>query len=182
MNVEEILKELSNKISEVYNLELAKELTDIYVNLADQIREDDHKYFELVRKSAELEVEKDKYKGGYGRVWEAYKRAKEAFKHAKEAYKEELLTKGSMEESFNVVTELAKEMVEKERKLREGAEKERDQAEYDKEYYAKELEEEWVSRSHLEDVKEYYRMQIRKNCIFDGERNRDFGNSKKFLK
>ena len=56
MNVEEILKELSDKISKVYNLELVKELTNIYVNLADQIRKDDHKYFELV--SAELEVKR----------------------------------------------------------------------------------------------------------------------------
>ena len=58
MNVEEILKELSDKISKVYNLELVKELTNIYVNLADQIRKDDHKYFELVKKSAELEVKR----------------------------------------------------------------------------------------------------------------------------
>ena len=57
-------------------------------------------------------------------------------------------------------------------------EKERNEAEYDKEYYAKELEEERALRSHLEDVNEYYRTQIRKNCIFDGERNRDFGRKK----
>ena len=31
MNVEEILRELSDKISEVYNLELVKELTNIYM-------------------------------------------------------------------------------------------------------------------------------------------------------
>ena len=59
--------------------------------------------------------------------------------------------------------------------LREKVEEERNQAEYDREYYAKELEEERVLRSHLGDVNEYYKMQIMKNCIFDGERIRDFG-------
>ena len=150
MNVEEILRELSDKISEAHNLELVKELTNIYVNLADQIREDDHKYFELVKKSAELEVKRHKYKEEYKRVWKAHKHAKEAFK-AKEVYKKDLLTKRSMEESFNVVGEMYK----KERELRKKAERERDQAEYDKEYYAKELEEERVLRSHLENVNEY---------------------------
>ena len=104
-----------------------------------------------MKKSAELEVKRDKYKEEYKRAWKAHKHAKEAFEFAKEVYKKELLTKRSMEESFNVVGKMYK----KERELRKKAERERDQAQYDKEYYAKELEEERVLRSHLENVNEH---------------------------
>ena len=57
---ETLLRKLSDKISEVYDLSLAKELTDIYVELTEQIREDDYKYFNLAKKLAKLEKEKDR--------------------------------------------------------------------------------------------------------------------------
>ena len=53
---------------------------------------------------------------------------------------------------------IAQEVIFKEMDLREKAEGERDQAEYDRGYYAKELEEERRLRLHAEYVKEYYEM------------------------
>ena len=80
-------------------------------------------YLELVKKLAEMEIIKDKYKEEYRRVYDEYTYAKEAFEFAREEYKK-----------------LCKAL-EEERELREKAEKERDQAKYDKEYYAKQLTE-----------------------------------------
>ena len=87
----------------------------------------------------------------------------------------ERMTKESFKKSFDIATEVARGMIDEERKLPEKVERERNQAEYDRDYNAEELDEERVLRSHLEDVNEYYEKQIRKNCIFDGERIRDFG-------
>ena len=42
-------------------------------------------------------------------------------------------------ESYKIATKVAKEIIDEERGLREKAEKERDQAEYDREYYATQL-------------------------------------------
>ena len=57
---EKLLERLSRKLTEVYDLELAEELTDLFVELTEEIKEDDYKYFELVRKHAELEVRYEK--------------------------------------------------------------------------------------------------------------------------
>ena len=59
---EQLLERLSNKLSEVYNLKLAQELTDIFADLTDQIKEDDYKYFDLVKKHAELQVKYERMK------------------------------------------------------------------------------------------------------------------------
>ena len=94
----------------------------------------------------------------------------------KEANQRECMLCKKAEEANQKERMLRKETEEanqKERMLRKEVEKERVELEYDKEYYAKELREERVLRSHLEDVNEYYKTQISKNCIFDGERNKN---------
>ena len=57
---EQLLEKLSTKLTEVYDLELAEELTDIFMGLTKQIKEDDYRYFNLVKKLAKLEVKKEK--------------------------------------------------------------------------------------------------------------------------
>ena len=57
---EKLLEELSNKFNEVYDLELNAELTDIFVNLVKQVKEDNRKYFGLAKKLAELQVRCEK--------------------------------------------------------------------------------------------------------------------------
>ena len=107
---ETLLEKLSSKITEVYDVELAKEITDIFIDLTEQIKEDSYRYFNLVKKLAKREIEKERQE----RVAESYKKA---FEVAKETYNEE-------------------------REHREKMEREKEQAEYDKEYFvnfAKEL-------------------------------------------
>ena len=57
---EKLLEELSGKLNEVYDPELQEELTNIFVNLVREVKEDNHKYFSLVRKLAELQVERER--------------------------------------------------------------------------------------------------------------------------
>ena len=54
---EALLEKLSEKITEVYDPELQEELTNIFVNLVREVKEDNHKYFSLARKLAKLQVE-----------------------------------------------------------------------------------------------------------------------------
>ena len=54
---EKLLEKLSGKLNEVYDPELQEELTNIFVNLVREVKEDNHKYFSLARKLAELQVE-----------------------------------------------------------------------------------------------------------------------------
>ena len=82
----EQLNELSDKIAEVYNLELAEELTDIFVDLTDQIKEDDHKYFNLVKKLAKLQIEYEKMKEEKERQETIVNVYKSAYDVAKDLY------------------------------------------------------------------------------------------------
>ena len=71
---EKVLEELSNKFNEVYNLELNAELTDIFVNLVKQVKEDNRKYFGLAKKLAKLQVrceklEKEKEQAEYDKEY-----------------------------------------------------------------------------------------------------------------
>ena len=52
---------------------------------------------------------------------------------------EERIVKESITSSFRTATDVAMKVIGEERKLREKVEKERDQAEYDKEYFANQL-------------------------------------------
>ena len=65
---EKLLEELSNKLNEIHDLELNAELTDIFVKLTDQIKEDDRKYFSLAKKLAKLQVQWEKLKKERGQV------------------------------------------------------------------------------------------------------------------
>ena len=58
MSLKEILEELSDKISEVYDLELAEEMTDIFEDLTGKIDEDLKQYWSLVKKLATIEKER----------------------------------------------------------------------------------------------------------------------------
>lgn len=59
METKEILKELSDKIAEVYDLELAEEMTVIFEDLTNNINEASKRYWSLVRKLAAIEKERD---------------------------------------------------------------------------------------------------------------------------
>ena len=93
---ETILRKLSDKISEIYDLSLAKELTDIYVDLTKQIKEDDYNYFNLVKDLAALEIEKERQENivkvcekaydEQGKLLEKIKREKEQIEYDKEYF------------------------------------------------------------------------------------------------
>ena len=59
MKTKQILKELSDKIAEVYDLELAEEMTVIFEDLSDNINENSKRYWSLVKKLAVVERERD---------------------------------------------------------------------------------------------------------------------------
>ena len=135
MSTVEFLEELSNKIAEVYDLELVTELTDIYVDLADQIHEDNDKYFKLAKKLAEMEIKRDKYreeyKKEYERIWRAFEFAREEYKKLLKLYKRAEEERNARTQAETEVEWLRGEL-EEERQLRVDAE-------YDKEYYAMQL-------------------------------------------
>ena len=118
MSFKEILEELSDKICEVYDLELAEEMTDIFEDLTDKIDEDLKQYWSLVKKRATVKKERDELR---------------------KELEEERIVKKSITRSFRTATDVAMKVIGEERKLREKVEKERDQAEYDKEYFANQL-------------------------------------------
>ena len=101
---ETLLRELSDKITEIYYLDLAEELTDIFTDLTKEIKEDSYRYFKLAKKLAICEKEKER---------------------------QEIIAK-----SYKKAYKVAKEVFDEERELREKIEKEKEQAEYDKEYFA----------------------------------------------
>lgn len=59
MGTKEILNELSEKISEVYDLEFAEEFTETFENLTENIDECSKRYWTLVRMLAICEKERD---------------------------------------------------------------------------------------------------------------------------
>ena len=120
-DLKDVLEELNNKITEVYDLDLAEEMSDIYIDLVHRVDVMSKKYWKLVKALATIEKERDEF----------YKKFK----------KEEMRNK-SMLESLTVCIDTAKKMLEEEREIQDNIEKERDQAEYDKNYYRNELDKE----------------------------------------
>lgn len=59
MEFKEILEELSNKIPEVYDLELAQEMTAIYNDLLACTKNISKKYWNLLKMLATIEKERD---------------------------------------------------------------------------------------------------------------------------
>ena len=117
---ETLLGQLSEKINEVYDLNLAEELiiTDIFVDLVDQIKEDDYRYFNLIKKLAKMEIANQKIK--------------------REAERQERIVN-----VYKTAYDVAKDMYDERGEILERMEKEKEQAEYDKEYFAKELRKEF---------------------------------------
>ena len=120
-DLKDVLKELNDKITEVYDLDLAEEMTDIYIDLTDRIDVMSRNYWKLVKALATIEKERDEY----------YKKLKI----------EEMKSK-SKSESLKVCIDTAKKMLEEEREIQDNLEKERDQALYDRDYYRNELDKE----------------------------------------
>ena len=112
----QLLEKLCYKLSKVYDLELAEKLAEIFTDLADQVKEYENDYIDRVRQLAEIQVK-----------YEKIKREKEIQERLVKSYKT----------AFNV----AKKVYDEERKLREKIEKERNQLEYDKNYFEKYVKE-----------------------------------------
>ena len=58
-SLKETLEELSAKISEVYDLDLAEEMTDIYIDLVTRTNKASKKYWKLIKALATIEKERD---------------------------------------------------------------------------------------------------------------------------
>ena len=125
MDLKDVLKELNDKITEVYDLDLVEEMTDIYVDLTDRIDAMSRNYWKLVKALATVEKERDEY----------YKK-----------FKEEEITSKIKSESLMTCIDTAKKMLEEEREIQDNLEKQRDQAEYDRDYYRNELDKEHASK------------------------------------
>ena len=93
-------------------------MTNIYIDLVTRADDASRKYWKLVKTLAAIEKERD---------------------GLRKKLEEERVTNESKTKSFDIATETAKKMIDKERELREKAEREGDQAEYDREYYAMQL-------------------------------------------
>ena len=59
IKLKEVLRELSDKIAEVYDLELAGEMTNIYIDLVTRADDVSRKYWKLVKTLAAIEKERD---------------------------------------------------------------------------------------------------------------------------
>ena len=57
--MEELLRNISDKISEIYDLDLAEEFTDIYGDLVSRVKATSKRYWSLVKTPATIEKERD---------------------------------------------------------------------------------------------------------------------------
>ena len=126
-DLKDILKHLSDKITEVYDLDLAEEMTDIYIDLTGRYDELSKTYWKLVKALAATEKERDEY----------YNKLKI----------EEKVSKSKSEEC-KMVFEIGMDTIQKEREIQDKLDIEKDQAEYDRDYYRNEVE--WL-RKELEE-------------------------------
>ena len=118
-DLKDILIQLDSKIAEVYDLELVEEMTDIYNDLSDRVNELSTKYWELVKALARTEKERDEY--------------------CNKLKIEEKISKAKSEEC-KMVFEIGMDTIQEEREIQNKLYKERDQAEYDRDYYKNELQ------------------------------------------
>ena len=117
-DLKDVLMDLDSKIAEVYDLDLAEEMSDIYIDLTDRVNELSKNYWKLVKALATTEKERD----------ELHKKLKV----------EEMISK-SKSEDRKVVFEIAMEKIQEEREIQDKLDKEKDQAKYDRDYYRNEL-------------------------------------------
>ena len=126
-DLKDVLKELDSKIAEVYDLDLAEEMSDIYIDLWDRYDESSKKYWKLVKALAKTEKERDDL---------VRKLDATVQEEREEFYKK-------FKEEENRSKFLMKSFIEK------------DQAEYDRDYYKNEVE--W-----LRNEVEWHRREARK--------------------
>ena len=124
-DIKDVLIELDSKITEVYDLNLAEEMTDIYMDLTDRINEFSSQYWRLVKVLARIEKERD---------------------DLHQELEKEKITSMSKSESNKVCFDTAKKMLEEESKIQDKLYIEREQAEYDRDYYRNELDKEHASK------------------------------------
>ena len=107
-----VLIDLDSKIAEVYDLDLAEEMTEIYVDLTDRVNEFSSQYWKLVKVLAKTEKERD-----------------------------DMVMKLKVKsEECKIVFEIGMDAVQEERKIQDELDKEKDQTEYDRDYCRNEVE------------------------------------------
>ena len=132
-DLKNVLIDLDSKISEVYDLELAEEMTDIYIDLLDRADELSTNYWKLVKALARTEKERDDL--------------------LRELEVEKKISKAKSEEC-KMIFEIGMDTVQKERKIQDELDIEKDQAEYDRDYYRDEVyrlrvQNEALTESHI---------------------------------
>ena len=118
-DLKDVLMDLDSKIAEVYDLELVEEMTDIYIDLKGRIDELSKNYWKLVKALARTEKDRD-----------------------------DLLSELKVEKKISearsgeckMIFEIGMDTVQKERKIQDRLDIEKDQAEYDRDYYRDEVE------------------------------------------
>lgn len=110
-DLKDVLIDLDSKITEVYDLELAEEMSDIFIDLVDRVDELSTKYWKLVKALATVEKERDDLLSKYNDTLSKYNAT----------LKKNNVTFKNVARALNNIKE------------------ERDQAEYDRDYYRNEL-------------------------------------------
>ena len=118
-DLKDVLINLDSKIAEVYDLDLAKEMTDIYVDLSDRVNEFSRQYWKLVKALAKTEKDRDDL--------------------LRELKVEKEISKARSEDR-KIVFEIAMDKIQDERDIQDKLNIEKDQAEYDRDYYKNEVE------------------------------------------
>ena len=139
-DLKDVLIELDSKIAEVYDLDLAEEMTDIYVDLSDRINEFSRQYWKLVKALAKTEKDRDDL--------------------VRELKVEKEISKARSEDR-KVVFEIAMDKIQEERKVQDNLVIEKDQAEYDRDYYKNEVE--WLRNEvewHRKEAKKERRLRV----------------------
>ena len=118
-DLKDVLINLDSKIAEVYDLDLAKEMTNIYVDLSDRVNKFSRQYWKLVKALAKTEKDRDDL--------------------LRELKVEKEISKARSEDR-KIVFEIAMDKIQDERDIQDKLNIEKDQAEYDRDYYKNEVE------------------------------------------
>ena len=124
-DLKDVLMDLDSKIAEVYDLDLAEEMSDIYVDLTDRVNELSRNYWKLVKSLAATEEDRDQIIKKHNETLRKYNGTLKQYNETSKKYN------GTLKDVAKIIDE--------ERKLRKKVEKERDQAEYDRDYYRNEI-------------------------------------------
>ena len=131
-DLKDVLMELDSKIAEVYDLDLAEEMSDIYVDLTDRLKEFSSKYWKLVNALAKTEKERDDLLMKYNGLFEEHNKTLEK-------YEECLRRNNGTLKQYNETSREYYGLLKDAAKTIEKVEKEKDQAEYDRDYYRDEV-------------------------------------------